>query len=190
MLIAWAYGVQTYQIVGAPGWASSQSYDITFTPDKAEPPAAVPSGPKSNLSEPAMDRDLIRLQAVLRDRFALVLHSETRRMPIYNLVVAKGGAKLTPHTASGSNSNLRARDGQITGMDTTVERLAGALSRLLERPVHDETHLSGRFDFQVRTESDESLFTALSGQLGLKLESAKGPVRIYVVERLNPPTEN
>jgi uncharacterized protein (TIGR03435 family) len=111
-------------------------------------------------------------------------------MPIYNLVQAKGGAKLTPHTASGPNSNLRARDGQITGMDTTVERLAGVLSQLLERPVHDETHLSGRFDFKVVTEPDESLFTALPAQLGLKLESAKGPVQIYVVEKLNPPTEN
>jgi uncharacterized protein (TIGR03435 family) len=195
-LIAWAYSVQPYQIIAAPGWASNQGYDITFTPDKVEPPAAVPSGPKSNLSEAAMDRDLIRLQAVLRDRFGLVLRSETRELPIYNLVQASGGAKLARHAASSglSNSNLRVRGGQITGMNTTVERLAGALSELLERPVHDETHLTGQFDFRVSPEQDgpisESLFTALPEQLGLKLESAKGPVPVYVVEKLNPPTEN
>jgi uncharacterized protein (TIGR03435 family) len=194
-LIAWAYSVQTYQIMGAPGWASRQGYDITFTPDQAEPPAAVPAGPKSNLSGPAMDRDLIRLQAVLRDRFGLILRSETRELPVYNLVQAKGGAKLTPHApAAGENSNLRARGGQITGAGTTVERLAGVLSGLLERPVRDETHLSGQFDFKVTPDSEgpmaESLFTALPEQIGLRLESAKAPVQVYVIEKLNQPTEN
>lgn len=194
-LIAWAYGVQTYQIIGAPGWASNQSYDITFTPDRAEAPAAVPSGSKSNLSDPAMNRDLIRLQAVLRDRFGLALRSETRELPVYNLVQAKGGAKLTPHVAAaGGNSNLRARGGQITGTGTTIERLAGVLSGLLERPVRDETHLTGQFDFKVTPDSEgpitESLFTALPEQIGLKLESAKAPVQVYVIEKLNQPTEN
>ena len=161
-LIAWAYGVQTYQIIGAPGWASNQGYNITFTPDEAEPPAAVPSGPKSNLSERAMDRDLIRLQGVLRDRFGLILRSETQELPVYKLVQATDGAKLTPH-AAGGNSNLRVRNGQITGTGTTMERLADVLSGLLERPVRDETRLTGQFDFKVTPDSEgpmtESVFT-------------------------------
>jgi uncharacterized protein (TIGR03435 family) len=196
MLIAWAYHVQTYQIIDAPGWAATQNFDVIFTPDRAEAPVAGSSGSKSNLSDGSIDRDLIRLQAVLRDRFGLVLRSETREMPIYNLVQASGGARLTRHAASSgqSNSNVRVRGGQITGMNTTVERLASVLSELLERPVHDETRLTGQFDFKVLPEQDgalsESIFTALPEQLGLKLESAKGPVQVYVIEKLHPPTEN
>jgi uncharacterized protein (TIGR03435 family) len=195
MLIAWAWNVQSYQIIGAPGWASTQDYDITFTPDKSEAPSPVSSASKSNLSETSIYRDLIRLQSVLRDRFGLVLRSETREMPVYNLIQAKGGSKLTPHTESrGSNSNLRERGGRITGTGTTVERLAGLLSELLERPVHDRTNLHGQFDFTVVAGSEEplnaSLFAALPEQLGLKLESAKAPVRVYVIEHLNQPTEN
>jgi hypothetical protein len=79
-----AYAVQGYQIVGAPGWASSQGFDITFTPDKAEA-ANGSTDSKSTLGPGSIDCDLIRLQAVLRDRFGLVLRSETREMPIYNL---------------------------------------------------------------------------------------------------------
>ncbi len=193
-LIAWAYQVQSYQIVNAPGWASTQAYDIVFTPDKPEVAATVPSGPKSNMTDASLDRDLIRLRALLRDRFGLVLRSETRELPVYNLVQAKGGAKLAAASPSESNSNVRARGGQITGINTTMERLAGVLSSLLERPVHDETHLNGRYDFKVVTGSEgplnESLFTALTEQTGLKLESAKGPVQVYVVEKIQQPTEN
>lgn len=195
MLIAWAWNVQPYQVIGAPGWASTQSYDVTFTPDKPENAHTGSSGAKSNLSDTSMDRDLIRLQSVLRDRFGLSLRSESREMPVYNLVQAKGGSKLTPHTAAGgSNSNLRARGGRIAGTGTTIERLAGLLSGLLQRPVRDKTNLYGLFDFTLVTESEEplseSLFTALPEQLGLKLESAKAPVRVYVVEKLEQPTEN
>ncbi|HVW07006.1 MAG TPA: TIGR03435 family protein [Bryobacteraceae bacterium] len=194
MLISEAYEVQAFQVVGAPAWASTQAYDITFTPGKAEAAPETTTSSKSNLTDASIDRDLIRLRAILRDRFGLVLRSETREMPVYNLVRAKGGAKLTPASPTETNSNVRARGGQIIGVNTTIERLTAVLSSLLERPVHDETHLSGRYDFKAVTEPDasmsESLFTALQEQLGLKLESAKGPVQVYVVEKLNQPTEN
>jgi uncharacterized protein (TIGR03435 family) len=194
MLIADAYNVFDFQIVGAPGWASTQGFDVIFTPDKAEAVANVSSGSKAALGSPAMDRDLVRLQAVLRDRFGLVLRSETRELPIYNLVQAKGGAKLTPPANPGGNSNIRLRDGQLTGFDTTVDRFARLLSTVLERPVRNETHIDGKFDFKVVPDADEpissSIFTALQEQLGLKLESAKGPVQVYVIEKVEHPSEN
>jgi uncharacterized protein (TIGR03435 family) len=130
------------------------------------------------------------VQAVLRERFGLVLRSETRELPIYNLVQAKGGAKLTPPTNPGGNSNIRSRGGQLTGTDVTVARFAALLSTVLERPVRDQTHIDGKFDFKVTADSDESVFTALTEQLGLKLESGKGPVQVYVVEKIEHPTEN
>ena len=83
---------------------------------------------------------------------------------------------------------------QITGVDATTEMLTRMLESLLDRPVHDETHLDGEFEFKVTPDSDgpmsESLFTALPEQLGLKLESTKGPVQVYVIEKIERPSEN
>jgi bla regulator protein BlaR1 len=193
-LIAAAYHVQNFQILDAPGWAADQGFDIVFTPDKTEARPTDSSGLKA--IEGFLDRNAIRLQAVLRDRFGLVLGSETREMPVYRLVEAKGGAKLTPHEASTGKAfpSLASNGRQITANNVTVAMLAQQLSMLLDRPVQDETHMEGQFDFKVSPEADgpmsESLFTALPEQLGLKLESAKGPVQVYVVEKLNPPTGN
>src|SRR6185437_8355348 len=83
MLITAAYDVPAYQVLGAPGWASSQGYDVSFTPETTEAASA--------------DRNAQRLRAVLRDRFNLVLRAETRELPIYNLTVTKGGHGLAPH---------------------------------------------------------------------------------------------
>ena len=191
-LIAWAYNVQSFQIVGAPGWASTQSYDVSFTPDKGE--AALNESSSLKQIEGWRARNMERMQAVLRDRFGLLLRSESRELPVYNLVQAKGGAKLTPHDPANPGHEMSSDGRQITGVDATMSMLTRMLESLLDRPVHDETHLSGEFEFKVTPESDgpmsESLFTALPEQLGLKLESAKGPVQVYVVEKIDPPTEN
>jgi bla regulator protein blaR1 len=191
-LIAFAYHVQNYQIVGAPGWAETQGYDVIFTPGETETPLTASSGPTA--LQGFMDHNAIRLQAVLRDRFGLVLRSESRELPIFNLTQAKGGHKLTPHLDGGGGVSLRTNGREITGTDATVEMLAQLLSPLLDRPVHNETHLDGAFDFKVVPDSDgpmsESLFTALPEQLGLKLESAKGPVQVYVIEKIEHPSEN
>jgi uncharacterized protein (TIGR03435 family) len=191
-LIAAAYHVQNYQIIGAPGWASDEGFDVIFTPDKTE---ARP-GNSSDLKaiQEFMDRNAIRLQAVLRDRFGLVLRSETRELPVYRLIQAKGGHKLSPHVQDTRGPSIGSNGRQITATGASVPMLVQLLSRLLDRPVQDQTGLEGQFDFKVSPEADgpmsESLFTALPEQLGLKLESAKGPVQVYVVEKLNPPTEN
>jgi uncharacterized protein (TIGR03435 family) len=193
-LIAAAYHVQNYQILDAPGWASDQGFDVIFTPDKSE--TALNNSSSLKLIEGFMNRNAMRLQSVLRDRFGLVLRSEKREMPIYRLVQVKGGAKLSPHVAAGADTppSLSSNGRQITGKNVPVWMLAQQLAMSLDRPVQDETHLEGQFDFKVSPESDgpmsESLFTALPEQLGLKLEAAKGPVQVYVVEKVNPPTEN
>jgi uncharacterized protein (TIGR03435 family) len=190
-LIAWAYQVEEYQILDAPGWASSQGYDVTFTPDKSE--AAFGDSPTLKQLEGWQQHTAQRTQAVLRDRFGLVLRSETRELPIFNLTQAKGGPKLAPHPGEGGVS-LGSNGHQITGNGVTIGMSAVHLSALLGRPVRDETHINGEFDFKVTPDSDgpmsESLFTALPEQLGLRLESAKGPVQVYVVEKIERPGEN
>jgi len=204
-LIAIAYHVQDYQILDAPGWASNLRYDVTFTPDKSEP--ALGDNPSLKQLQESGERNSQRMQAVLRDRFGLVLRSETRELPIYNLVQAKGGHKLSQHDPAQRGPSMMFTNGrsgserQFKGVDIAVSFLAQSLSSYLHRPVVDQTHLDGQFDFSAYftpdtdpTQSDVtssgSLFTALTDQLGLKLESAKGPVQVYVVEKIEHPSEN
>jgi uncharacterized protein (TIGR03435 family) len=80
-LIAQAYGMRDFQITNAPGWASADRYDIQA---KAEDlPDRVP---------PEVLQPMIR--ALIEDRFKLKAHKDTKEMPVYALVVAKGGPKL------------------------------------------------------------------------------------------------
>ncbi len=193
-LIAAAYNVQDYQIVGAVGWASSETFDITFTPEKTE----IALHPDSSLKEiqASMGRNSQRLQAVLRDRFSLMLRTENRELPIYNLVQAKGGARLSAHDPATRGPEIRSNGRQITGSSVTVAMLAQQLFLLLDRPVHDETGLTGEYDFKLDFAADSepaggpSIFTALNDQLGLRLEATKGSVQVYVVEKVEHPTEN
>ena len=195
-LIASSYGVQDYQIIGAPAWATSESFDISFTPDKTETPLG--AAPSLKEVQASMSRNAQRMQAVLRDRFGLVLRAENRDLPLYNLLQAKGGHKLTPHDpATQSPPSLRSNGRQMTGTGVNVGMLAQQLSMLLDRPVHDETGLNGEYDFKLDGTSPDSdpasgpsIFTALTDQLGLRLESAKGPVQVYVVEKVEHPSEN
>jgi len=104
---------------------------------------------------------------------------------------------------------VRMRAGAITGRGATMAQLAGYLSRVrgVEREVFDRTGVEGRFDFNVEwtplqqpattvegtasaTSGGPSIFTALQEQLGLKLEAARGPVRVLVVDRIARPTQN
>src|SRR6185437_5859069 len=149
-LIAFAYPVQDYQISGAPGWASSQSFDVSFTPDKTEAPLG--DSPNLKSIQGFMDRNAIRLQAVLRDRFGLVLRAETRELPIYNLVQAKGGPKLSPHDPATRGPSMRSNDHEMIGTGVPLSMLAQNLSITYSRPVHDETHIDGEFDFKVTTD--------------------------------------
>jgi uncharacterized protein (TIGR03435 family) len=192
-MISVAYHVQDYQILGAPGWASGQGYDVIFTPDKSEPPLG--DQPTLQQLQGSDQRNSQRMQAVLRDRFGLVLRSEIREMQVYNLTQATSGHKLSTHDTSKHGPTMNFNDGhEIVGVDVTVPMLAQGLAMILHNPVVDETHIDGQFDFKLAPDSDgpmsESIFTALPGQLGLKLESVKGPVQVYVVEKIEQPSEN
>ncbi len=208
LLLTFAYNVRDYQIEEAPGWVSSQRYDITFTPDRSETTPS-PGMPLKQM-QGFMERNRQRMQAVLRDRFALVMRSETHQLPVYALTQAKGGSKLAAHDESQPGPNLRMNPGggDLTGTGSTVQMLLLPLSSILGRPVIDETGLAGQYDFHLAWTPDPalspaspdgassaasdngSLFTAITDQLGLKLESKKGPVQVYVVEKIEQPKEN
>jgi uncharacterized protein (TIGR03435 family) len=147
------------------------------------------------------------LQNLFAERFHLVLHPETRQMPTYSLVVAKGGAKL--HPVDDGPQSTSGRPGRLEATRITMDKLANLLSRMTGQPVLNETGLTGVFTFTVEWAPDEtqhpdgspeavtpaaggpSLFSALQEQLGLKLDGRKAPAEVLVVDRIDrTPTEN
>lgn len=180
--IRWAYDVKEYQISG-PAWLNSDeaSYDIVAKAGTAAPRKEI----------------RLMLQTLLAERFQLKLHRETRMLPVYHLVVGKGGQKLG---AAGLDADYRtfSSGGTLEATHTPMAVFAEVLSRETGRPVFDKTGIPGAFDFKLEYSPDSSsnsnrpsIFTALQEQLGLKLESQKGPVEVLVIdhaERL--PTAN
>src|SRR5262249_1474020 len=136
-LLTFAYRVRDYQIVGAPGWVKSERFDVSFTPGKTEPSPKPGASPKQ--IEAFIGPNPQRMQAVFRARFGLVLRAETHELPIYTLVPAKGGLKLTPSANPERGPSLQGGPGRLTGTGATLRMLAGHLSVVLGRPVIDQT---------------------------------------------------
>lgn len=206
-LVLYAYQLRDFQLSGATGWMKSERYTIQAKGTIAEGPA---DWRQMNDRQRAENGALIRkrLQALLAERFQVAVHRETKEMPVYALVVAKGGHKLTPNASpDGSPQSSMSSRSMIKAQRGTVEALANGLANIVGRPVRDETGLKGYFDFKVEWTPDRApaapdaaerppenagptLFTALQEQLGLKLESRKGPVEIVVIDRAERPSEN
>ena len=205
-LLAFAYDAREYQFVGVPDWARAERYEIQLTPEKSE--TAVGSEPSTAAElDGWLYRNRRRLQAVLRDRFGLLLHDETRESPLYALIVAKGGHKLAAPADPKRGVSFNINNGrQITAQSASMDMLARSLAQLLGRYVRNETALDGTFDFKMEFEpvnaappsgpeaanepARASIFTAITEQLGLRLESKKGPVPVFVIDKIERPGEN
>lgn len=197
-LIETAYDAHDFQIAGAQNWLTTDRFDI--------------NAKASNESKPTRDEIRLMLQALLRERFGLVVKRETRTASIYNLVVAqrdgKLGGRLTPADVDCRASDTPAatlKNRASCGMTYTYDSvdirgqplsiLVLYLSGAVRRPVVDRTGLSGSFNFflqynrgQKADSPHASLFTAIKEMLGLRLESAKGPVEFIVIERASQPS--
>ena len=191
-LVMEAYGVTDFQITGGPAWIDSDRYDIDA---KAE-----------GLAKP--DQLSLLIKALLADRFTLKIHSSTKELPIFLLVAGKSGPKirLSEHPDPGKSRVIsRAR---ISG-DFTIAELAKRLQPLLGRCVIDKTELRGEYGLNLEWTPDPgqgqpvpgvstpptdsngpAIFTAIQEQLGLRLESRKGPVEILLIDRVERPSEN
>ena len=200
-LINFAYDLHPRQIVGATPWMESEKYDVTGQPESQGQPS------RAQLSE--------MMRKLLEDRFKFAFHREKRELPVYAITVAPGGPKLTKNDTNpnGLPGLFFKGLGTLPGMNATMGDLARAMqTAVLDRPVVDMTGLQGRWDFTLRWTPDETqfvnmgvrvppppandpdappgLFTAFQEQLGLKLESTKGPVEVLVVDRIEKPSEN
>jgi uncharacterized protein (TIGR03435 family) len=187
-----AYDIREFQILGGPGWVNSERYDI------------LARGVDATNDVKAVRQ---RLQSLLRQRFNLEVHRETRDLPEYALEVAKKGPRFIQDDAANSSNNSRAgiqrSCGQMIGTNTTMANLSLMLARQLDRPVLDRTGLTGKYNFKFAWTPDTgpcsdspdlsnapSIFTALEETLGLRLESIKGPVDSLIIDHADRPSEN
>jgi uncharacterized protein (TIGR03435 family) len=228
--VIWAYQVRSHQVLG-PDWLNQPKFDLTATMPAGAAVAQVPA----------------MLRAFLADRFQMKAHRETRPLPAYVLTVGKGGIKIQPADAL-SDENLGAKLPEVdaasrsTGTGyavdmgrgssfvvetdrieftrVTMSLFADLLSSLTDRPVLDETGLTGRYDIKLDIDPDdygalrargaanagvtlspegyrmlaEARPDALSRPLqkaGLTLEARTGPVEVVVVDSIaKTPTEN
>lgn len=234
VLITNAYQLSFFQVVGGPDWVSTDRFDV--------------AAKASDGSLPEQTRAMVR--TLLKDRFKLVVHIETRDTPIYALVKARADDQLGPNLkrstmdcgpvraqrAEATAAAARARGGRVAvppvpgpneqvvcGMraggrggttlryragNITMAALAGALRPYVGREVVDRTGLAGEFDFDLQfsappttgpidtgipvapLDDAAAVFTALQEQLGLKLESTRGPVELMVIDSAERPAEN
>jgi uncharacterized protein (TIGR03435 family) len=204
-----AYGIPESRILGGPPWMGSQRFDI-----EAKTDSAVLDRLRTLARGQRRIETRAMFQQLLADRFKLAVHWETRDLPIYALVVQKKGASLHPSKEPDGHSSTSSNDGQFTAQGLTLAQLADALtqelSRELGRVVIDKTGIQGRYDFALKWTQDTgaplmnnaadasapqpdtgpSIFTAIQEQLGLKLESSKGPVQVLVIDHVEMPSEN
>jgi uncharacterized protein (TIGR03435 family) len=188
-LIEYAYAFRSDQISGEPAWALSDYYDLDA---KADGEGTLTTA-----------QSRLMVQTLLADRFQLRVHRETQEVSIYALVVAKGGPKFkaSPSGATGGSS-VRAGDKGIhmEAKRGSMEQLARQLSNTAGRPVMDRTGLTGSYAYTLdwfpedRATSPDpdapSMFAALQEQLGLRLESTKGPMERLVIDHVEKPSEN
>jgi uncharacterized protein (TIGR03435 family) len=212
-LVMYAYNIRNFQLSGGPGWVYTDRFNILARSEHS-PDEGPADFRKMTDAQRRAANELIRrrVQALLSERFQLVLRRESKEMPIYALVVAKGGVKMTEAKEGEGGSSMNTNNTRITCQRCTMESLAVNLSGITGRPVHDETGLTGKYDFKMEwapepkaggaergegapaeiasTPEGPTLFTALQQVLGLKLEPKKGPVDMYVIERAEKPSEN
>jgi uncharacterized protein (TIGR03435 family) len=168
-MITFAYQIQSFQLEGGPGWLASDRYDIVARPEREVP------------STSGQDPLKLMLRTLLADRFKLVMHKETKELPIFELVLARQDGKLgpqlrpaavdcaaraaaaragTPPPSSGppgpGSCGTTMNPVSVRGGGATMATLAGLLERPAQRLVIDRTGLTGNWDLEVNYTPDRS----------------------------------
>jgi uncharacterized protein (TIGR03435 family) len=156
LLIETAYGVKDFQLTGGPKWIDSTRYDIEAKAADSVARNIV------KLSQDEQGKQLrLMLQALLSERFKLMLSHTTKELPIYALVVAKHGPKIHPaRLESAGPPGMRRRvgfgRGELDLNDASLSTLADGLSRTLGRVVADKTGLKGLYDLTLKWQPERS----------------------------------
>ncbi|MGB6946369.1 MAG: TIGR03435 family protein [Bryobacteraceae bacterium] len=201
-LINLAYWLHPKQVTGGPAWTESEKYDMAGKPD-------VPG-------QPNVDQMKLMIQKLLADRFQLKFHFEKRDMPAYAVRIAKTGAKIIrsqddPKGLPGFYFGRAAAGTTLTFRNSPMSQVTAVLQNIMDKPVVDQSGLTEKYDFTLTFTLDPAqavrlggaptpaadnpdaapdVFAAFEQQLGLKLESAKAPVDVMVIDKVERPSEN
>ncbi len=205
-LIQDAYHVQDSQVSGGPDWLKAARFDV----DAKFDPQFVAAMQQRVDDHKDFDNQTM-LKVLLASQFKLATHTKSQTLPVYDLVVDSGGAKL--QAATGMRM-MRMGPGDLSSSGTPVEFLVQQLAVRLGRPVIDKTGLKGTYTYAVHWTPDPSeaqhvkqaglpepdppstdpngpsLVTAVQEQLGLKLEPQTAPVPVLVIDHAEAPSEN
>ena len=207
------FGLRDNQIVGVPNWATTHLFSIA---GKIDPSVASELGKLSPIQQNLARAHMLR--AMLADRFKLAVHIENREGPVYFLTVAKGGPKFKKATPGetypkGPLSQMPWQAGWVVtappvpgsekriGLGADMTALTADLSTRLHTTVVDKTGLTGKYDFQLQWSGIDAiptdgeapwppLLTAIQQQMGLKLETGKGPTKVLVIDHVERPSGN
>jgi len=184
-LIEEAYRMKPFQLTGGPRWIDQDRFQV------------IAKGAGSATG----DQVWLMLQTLLEDRFRLALRRETKEQTISyltlktqskNLNQSKEGTRFSSMTRDGNDGN-----NHVSFNATTMAKLADMLTRQLGHMVEDRTGLTGAFDFEIDATHDPAEpnpfivpWAPSLGQIGLKLETSKGPVEFFVIERAEKPSAN
>ena len=200
-LIAVSYNINPHAISGGPSWIESEKYDILAgTPGERRP---------------TLDEQMAMVRNLLKDRFQLAFHRDEKELSIYTLTVVKNGSKLKESTAPPDAlpeliNTVYPDHLKLPARCATMAQFAAMLQRaVLDLPVVDKTGLTAKYDFELEWTPDEtqfggqlpkmtgagdaakpSLVTALREQLGLRLQTTRGPVQTIVIDHVAHPSEN
>ena len=202
-LVAFAYGMHTKQIVGAPDWFGADLFDIDGVPD-------VPGVPTLHQQE-------MMVQKLLPDRFQLKFHHEQRKLAVYIITTAPGGPKMTKTALGPSDQQgfgLRGLGDLVVTNMGMAEFAAWMQNGVMDKPVVDHTGLTDKYDFNLKWTPDESqfaqfrgvganvpapgndpnappsLYTATKEQLGLKFEAGEAMDDVIVIDHVEKPSPN
>jgi uncharacterized protein (TIGR03435 family) len=194
LLMMLAYNVQESQIADGPSWIGTERWSVD---------ARSEAGTTHNDEETRQ-----MLQNLLRERFGLQAHRETRQQSAYVLRIAKDGPKLKADESGATNIRI---NGNSIGLERgEISRLTQLLSSALGKPVVDQTGLTGRYDVSLQWSdapvadggvigldahatadpNRESIFSAIQNQLGLQLVSQHAPVELIVIDKIERPSAN
>jgi uncharacterized protein (TIGR03435 family) len=195
LLVDGAYGIRLgSQISGMPGWAEVDKYDIA-----AKVNAETAERWKKLSRKERLQEEQPMMRSVLAERCRFKAHEEMKELPVYDLVIAKGGLKMKESPPNEEAMEMMS-DGQMTAHAQTAGTIASTFAGEDGRLIVDKTGLGDRkFDFEIewtpedRSSADNSapsLLTAFEEQLGLKLVPAKGPVKVLIIDHMERPSPN
>jgi uncharacterized protein (TIGR03435 family) len=208
-----AYPADISELIGAPDWVSSETYDLTAQAGREVPKEQMEA----------------MLRAMLADKFKLEVHYEIQERPVYALVLARADGRLGPdikkseldcdaiqaarRAGSKETYPVTSNGAPACGMSMLGDQgmtmllgarplsiLAASLGSGTGRVVVDKTGLKGNYDVRLRfvdrpspnalPDAPPEIFTALQEQLGLKLEPDRAPLKVLVIDRIEKPSEN